>query len=71
MYKRLGMSADTFVIDDSLVYGVSVIFIDKDANNSIMCRAGSESEAEQGGHRPCGRGFKGFGYRRLRAGDFR
>ena len=41
MYKRLGMSADTFVIDDSTYTGVSVIFIDKDANNSIMCALGA------------------------------
>jgi ribokinase len=41
MYERFGMSRDSVVIDESTYTGVSVIFIDKDANNSIMCALGA------------------------------
>ena len=44
MYKELGIPTDTFVITEDTYTGVSVIFIDKDANNSIMCALGANLE---------------------------
>jgi ribokinase len=41
MYERFGISRDSLIIDKSTHSGISVIFIDKDGNNSIMVALGA------------------------------